>query len=422
MDRRGFLRFGGTAGLGASAGAGCIKALLPPPMTQADVKQLVAEMDRGLAQLDRYDMLDSMSRASSRPARFTSTDRDLSRMSVRSLFTSAVFRNMPAEVQLHPAVQERVVAQMPEMDEAIFSMTDRMETVPAAERGLIARGLREDRGLPDRMGQRFDHGMSILEMSYARRTQVRSIFSQVGWRMQRQSPGAVIDEYVDKMSRVTAKIGSQAELERRVIAQMGGSAYWRQQQRIAQATGGGPTPSPGPAPTPPPTPPTGAAAGMDPAVLAKELAWLSDSAHRAAIQEHCETVEFISSRVFQLDPEFHKLVFLTDKQVVACLQQRAGDASMARPSGPPMSAPVCPEPQDPLPLARDMARNKVKGTGGWMLGIGFISGIAGAVLVATESDGAVALGAFGLTLGAVLIIGGLIVMAVGAGMKSSSSP
>ena len=88
MDRRGFLRSGGVAGLGATVGTGCIRGLLPPPITEAEVKKLIAEMDSGLDRLSRYDMLDAVARTSTTPVRVTSDDRELTRTSVRSMFTS----------------------------------------------------------------------------------------------------------------------------------------------------------------------------------------------------------------------------------------------------------------------------------------------------------------------------------------------
>jgi hypothetical protein len=64
-------------------------------------------------------------------------------------------------------------------------------------------------------------------------------------------------------------------------------------------------------------------------------------------------------------------------------------------------------------LANQLARSKVIGTGGWMLGIGLITGVLS--LAAVESG----IGVIGLTVGAGLLVGGLIVLLVGAGMSSS---
>jgi len=426
MDRRGFLRSGSVAGLGATVGTGCIRGLLPPPVTEAEIKQIIAEMDGGLDRLSRYDMVDAVERTTAAPLNVTSDDRELTRKSVRAMYTSAVFRSMPTEAQLHPAVQDRVLGQLPEIDEAVFGMTARIAKVTGDERDDIGRTLRADRAIPEHIGQTFDRGMSALHMTFARRSQVRSIFKQVGWRMQKQSPSTVIDEYVDKVARVTGKVGSQAELERRVVAQIGNDAYWRHQQRIAGmfalnqvGPGGGapaPTPPQPPQPQPPPQPPPPPVPTppYDDVALAKELRWLTDSAHAAAVKGRCETVDFINARVLEIDPEFHTHVFMTDDQILKCLEQfaRGPKPAIVEPSR-------CPPAIDPLPLARDIARKKVIGTGGWMFGIGLVTGLLGVVALGGGGEGAAA---FALTMGVVLFVGGIIVMLVGSGMKSSKSP
>ena len=244
-------------------------------------------------------------------------------------------------------------------------------------------------------------------MPVGRRFQMRSIFSQVGFRMQKQ-PAVVIDEYVNKVHKTTELVGSQVELQRRIAAQIGQDAYWKHQHRLAlmladdPGTAGGGAPSTG-TPVPPP----------QPADVAGEVNVLLTNVRFAAQRGQCEAVEFLGKRIADLDPEAYRSRYLTDRGVIECkeyLRQRQTVEAQQRASAP--GAGTC---EDPKPLANKMARDKVIGTGGWMLGIGLITGVHGIAAV-NASDG---LAAVAITVGAGLLVGGLIVLIVGAGMAAS---
>jgi hypothetical protein len=424
MERRDFLKGGGAAGVGIGAalggGAGCVPRLFVGRIPDARMKEILAQMDAGLDHVSRYDMLDDIARRSGSPRRrLGDADRELSRTSLRTLYTSALFRSLPEEAQLHPAMQERMVAHLPEMDDAVFGMSDRMSGVPPEQRDEIRSRLQRNPRIPEQMSEGIDRGMAKLHMPIGRRFQMRSLFAQVGWRMQNQSPSIVIDEYVHKVTKATAQIGSQAELQRRIAAQMGQESYWRYQDRLArmlsqeQPGGGAPPPSP-PPPAPPTTPPgtpqpepsaTPPAVGNQPVSPQSESAWLLNNARTAAEAGECRAVDFLGRRLKAIDPEYYRTVFSVDPAIHGCRERERALVS------PAASKQACP---DPLPLAQSMARRKVMGTGGWMMGIGAISGVVGLLTVGSESSAV--LGAISLTLGAVLLIGGLIVLIVGAGM------
>jgi hypothetical protein len=412
MERRELLRMGGMLGVATlGGGAGCLPNLLPRRVPEAEIKTVLGAMDKTLERVSRYDMLDDFARQAGTPNKYSATDRALSRTSIRALYTSAMFRSLPEDAQLHPAVQERMFGELTAMDEAVYGMTDRMSMLNVDRRAAIKAALRDKRTEPETIGQLFDRNMGAVQMPIGRRFQVRSIFKQVGWRMQKQ-PTAVIDEYVTKVTKATARVGSQVELQRRIAAQIGQEAYWRHQNRLAlmlvddpNATGGGGS---------------GGTAAAPPVVIVppntSESAALMTNVRFAAERNQCETVEFLGKRIAEIDPETYRSIFLTDPGVIACKQSMRERAAVEanRPRGPGGVEPC----EDPRSLANAMARKKVIGTGGWMLGIGLISGVLGAVLVG-GGEGAAVLGAVGLTVGAACLIGGLIVLIVGAGMASS---
>jgi hypothetical protein len=401
MERRDFLKLGSAAGVGAAiVGPGCLPGMLPKRVSQSEIDRILGQMNTGLDHVSHYDMLEDFSKRTGTPTRLTDDDRALSRTTMRALYTSAMFRSMPEEVQMHPAMQEQMFGHLAEMDDAVFGMTDRMASVPHDQRDHVRRRLNADPSLPEKISEGIDTKMGRLKMPLTRRVQMRAIFSQVGWRMQKQSPSAVIDEYVDKVVKATSQVGSHVELERRITAQVGQESYWRYQNHLAlmftddpQNAGGGapPPPQPGPPPTGPMPPPQ--------LSMGEQLL---NNARQAASRQYCETVDIIGRQLSEIDPAIYQRDYLSDPAIVNCHKLRD-----TRPPGAIVPA-GCDNAQS---LANQLARKKVIGTGGWMLGIGLISGVVGGVAVGANSG---ALAAIALTLGGVLLIGGLIVLLVGA--------
>jgi hypothetical protein len=366
-------------------------------------------------------MLDDFTRrANTKQARQSDEDRGLVQASVRSLYASAFFRGLPEEAQLHPEVQERMFAQLTTMDDAVYGMTDRMSTLDEDQRGFVRAALHDSKTDPESVSKLFDEGMGALRMPMGRRFQARSIFSKIGWRLQKQ-PAIVIDEYVTKVQKATAQMGSQVDLQRRIAAQIGQDAYWKRQNQLAlmladdpggAQSGGGMMPPPSSVPPGQSGPPGAPVPMADP----REIEILMSNIRFAAERNQCETVLFLGRRIADLDPQTYRNVYLTDPGVIACKdfmrQKRLVDSNQ------PNGAAAC-DTTDAKALGNKLAKEKVTGTGGWMLGIGLITGVVSALLVGAGGDGAAVLGAIGLTVGAALLIGGLIVVIVGAGMASS---
>jgi hypothetical protein len=63
------------------------------------------------------------------------------------------------------------------------------------------------------------------------------MMTQAGWRLSKQNPSIVIDEYVDKIEKIAPRDASDAELQRRLTAVVGTAAIERAQ---AFTMGGGP--------------------------------------------------------------------------------------------------------------------------------------------------------------------------------------
>lgn len=162
----------------------------------------------------------------------------LVRQSVRALFVTGLFRDLPEAAQMHPGLQERMVAYMPELDDTVYAVSDHLSGLSSTERRLLQRELRADPDLPLTVAASVNQLARTVRMSSTRRAQVRSAMTQAGWRLRKQNPSLVIDEYVDKVERFAPREATDAELLRRYETLIGRGAIQRAQVHAAtQYTG-----------------------------------------------------------------------------------------------------------------------------------------------------------------------------------------
>lgn len=77
-----------------------------------------------------------------------------------------------------------------------------------------------------------------------RRAQVRSAMTQAGWRLRKQNPSLVIDEYVDKVERFAPRSATDAELMRHYQTLLGRGAIQRLQTQAHTTYVGKPSAAP----------------------------------------------------------------------------------------------------------------------------------------------------------------------------------
>ena len=247
LDRRDALKLAAGAVL-VGAQADCAPAR--GPATAADVTELARRLDPAaadalLARIDRrMDALGNASlpesvlplRGVARDAEFDRTHEEMGalvRKSVRTLYMTGQFLDMSDELKMHPAVQSRMWAMQGEMDEAVLGMTTHLERMTADDHRRVQTYLQDD---PD-FGERLAH---VLEdtavedgLSRQRSLGVRSSILQLAGRMSAQSPGLVVDPLVSKVRRIQARPRDDAEDARRRAARVGEEAFWESQDRIA---------------------------------------------------------------------------------------------------------------------------------------------------------------------------------------------
>ena len=236
MDRRGFLK-GVAAGIGGAASAGGCATLSGfsagggLEITDAEVAAHVQRLDRGLRGTDRTKFIGDWIP----PAKWTpelESDERLVRKMMRSMYTTGMFQDLPDDGRMHPAVQYRVLAALPEMDEAFAGVRERLAGLSPRERHAVRDRLRGDRTLGARVMERIEAQGIAADIPTKRRLHLRAMLNHAAWRLRNQPTALIIDEYLDKVKRVEARVGSGEETRRLLVARMGEQAFWQYQEKL----------------------------------------------------------------------------------------------------------------------------------------------------------------------------------------------
>lgn len=251
MERRDFLRAGivagGSVGLGA-VGCGAVlegmSAMPVPSVAQLqalDMGGFLQGLDSSLGFIQSSNTLDSVvskevQRTARAEPRFERAD-DTVRKVIRSMLLVGSFSDLPEEGRVHPGVQERMWNSMHEMDEAVFGMNDLLTSLTPTERADVRRLMREDAAAAPRILGALDDEAVKAGVNLKRREHMREVAKHACFRL-RQSTSGFIDEYDDKVKRVSVRDASATEVQRRLMAQLGEKAFWDYHARqfaLAQA-------------------------------------------------------------------------------------------------------------------------------------------------------------------------------------------
>jgi hypothetical protein len=387
MERRQFLEASvAGAALGAAGCAGGVGLLdasgrssadLDPavggvPSPLVDMNAFLARLDRGMSFLSTGTPLEPLV---PRPAALQWKDRQgkkrdgeaLFRKSLRSLFLVASFRDLPERERLHPGMQARMWGSLGDMDDAVLGVTEMLDALTPAARVDLQQKLKRQPELSMRLGEELDTEAARAGLSLERRLHLRSMASQLTFRLKNQSASLLIDEYVGKVKKVTARQGSPAEVQRRLAAAMSQAAFFGAQ---VQTEGGATVVAPPPAGSVL-VPPAGSAMVPPPA----------GSALPAPPYPYPFMVPPGPPRVIYRDPAGEN-----DKE--------AGEKKQRYESG-----------------------GKLLTAGGIIMGCAVVTGIIGGAIVA----GGDFAGAFVLTAGGVLLITGLVLLIVGGVQRARGS-
>jgi len=237
IDRRDFLRVGAAAGISGLVGASGVSCtafpgqkLFDPGIDPSlpDMKTYLSTVDRGMDHISNWNL----SRDFAIPDASFEYQNRLAKASLRSLYLTAMFSDLPETGQMHPGMQHRMWQEVPEMDHAVFSTISYLDGLSAEERSELQRVLRDRQNPGMMIAEKIDEEAAILGLSKKRRLQTRSIFTQANFRLRKQSPDLIISEYVGKVQKMDEQCGSVAETQRHIAARMGRKQFFEKQQRL----------------------------------------------------------------------------------------------------------------------------------------------------------------------------------------------
>jgi hypothetical protein len=228
VDRRGFLANTslGASGLAAAGTPALVSAAERGGSLLYSMDDYMARWDSGLERIGQWSFADLFPEARS----LRSRDEDLARKSMQALFTTAMFTDLPIESQVHAGVQNRMWRAQSTMDEAVGGMKDFLEDQTPGDLARVRSLLGDDPEVVRRISGFFDLEAGRAGLSDARRRATRDLFTQVGWRLEKQPPSILIEEYLAKVEKITASDVDAEARQRWLVSKVGEKAFWIQEQ------------------------------------------------------------------------------------------------------------------------------------------------------------------------------------------------
>lgn len=268
MKRREFLQAGALAGAALGAdGCATLGGLAPPEVALSPVGMgaFLGNLDRAMQQVWRRPVPQVFNRAQPAPAIDGKSER-LARQALGAILLTGSFHDLAPEDQVHPGMQQRMRANMGLLDEAVLGMNAHLTSLTPTQRADVSAALHQDPDLGLRIIGAIDQEAAAAGVTMGRRTQLRSIAAQACMRL-RQSPSMLIEEYAHKVEKVQGRDGSVEQFERQLAAQMGQEAFLAHKERLTLAQAkwqlalaqddGATPPAPQELSPPPPPPPIG---------------------------------------------------------------------------------------------------------------------------------------------------------------------
>jgi hypothetical protein len=235
MNRREFLK-ATAVGLG-SAQAGC--ATLPiaerqDPFSPERMREFLGRFDAGLAAIDAGRDL----RVGGVPAPDLPGAEEgvaMAKRSLRALYAVGAFADLSLEEQAHPGVQARMGRMLPELERSLRESKALVEGMTPGHRAALQEALRRDPSIPVKLAEAVDDAGGDAQVSARTRRKFRTLTTQVSVRLRHQDPAVLMNEYVNKVRKLEAWSGTEAELQRQLAARIGREALGEQEARFADA-------------------------------------------------------------------------------------------------------------------------------------------------------------------------------------------
>lgn len=232
MDRRNFIKRGTLAPGIVAAGAVPRSDTASPrkraPAEGVDIEAYLETLDAGVKRISRWPVSESFPGLAGR----SNEHESLVRNAVHSLYITGMFGDLPVEAQLDPRMQDRLWASQPVMDEALDRVNRFLQEQTPDRLARVRTTLRKRPGVLAGVIRTIDAEAARSGLSEPRRDQLRTMFTEVGWRLEHQPPRLIVDEYLTKVRKAVAVDIESAARQRRLAARVGEDAFWLAQESL----------------------------------------------------------------------------------------------------------------------------------------------------------------------------------------------
>ncbi len=228
----------GAVGSGAVWLPGCGASQHAPTLPDADAFALLERLDRGLEGVRTSPFT---SAAQPWTLRSGASER-MVRLGLESLVVADVARSITPGVRLPEELATRLGEALPILDDCAVTYHALLEaTPPSVRRNLDAR-FRDDPDIGMRITEVIDQRASELGISNASRLRLRSIASNIGTRIRRQSTSALLDDCARKIEVAVAHGGADIRRARSPAAMGMIDVIWQQVDGSPQSGSTGASP------------------------------------------------------------------------------------------------------------------------------------------------------------------------------------
>jgi hypothetical protein len=189
-----------------------------------EMERYLDTVDRGMEGIGSWDLAADAGLEPTDP-RFEQTNR-LGRKALSGLYMTAMFSDLSVEDQMHPGMQKRMADSLAEIGETADEIGDYVEARDPAQREATATVLAESNGVAEKFFSALDEHAEANGVVAERREQTRAMYDEVLWRLRNQPDDLVVDEYRNKLMKMTAFSGPELGERREQIARAGEGAFW----------------------------------------------------------------------------------------------------------------------------------------------------------------------------------------------------
>ncbi len=240
MDRRGFLGATGASAveMAGKSSAGPLLGLANtrrPDAAPPEMDEYVKRIDDGMEQLSRWTPSVDLSNGPGDPIEVQA----MLRTSLQSLFLTGMVADLPLEAQIKPEIQQRIERAGPIFDEATDRTMAYLKSQTQEDLARIQSRL-QNPAVGEMIVNMLDERAEEAGISDWRRAHTRAIFKETEWRLRTQPPSLLVNEYVEKIERLTASDVLREVRTRDLAARAGEEAFWQQTTaNLHQQTGAG---------------------------------------------------------------------------------------------------------------------------------------------------------------------------------------